>query len=271
MRIYFSPVYPKMQDYSIIAMIHHLGYSVVRTAEEPFDFAYMWDDRTYVDPSPELLAIAKDKPVLNIRCTDISKVKVDAILREVCGYGSLVDPSTYEGKCIRKHDENGNGGGELINCPDPSQDSSDGSIFQRFIETNPGGPQLEYRLPYVLGEMPMVFEVYKDNPNDVEGNLIRNVYKHSIVPKEVDEIFSKEEQEQIRTFCDKLGYDIGELDILRCSDTGRMYIIDANTTPTYFNMLNRYWKPADKRKAIASVAGAWHAQLLKLIPEPQFG
>jgi len=269
MRIYFSPSFPKTQDYSIIAMIHYLGYSVTRTSEEPFDFGYMWNDSTYVTPSEELRKIAKEKVVLNINCTDISKVYVDHIFKEISGYGSLIDPFTYQGKCIKKYDENGKGGGEIIACPIKNHSSSEGSIYQKFIETNPSGPQLEYRVPIVMGVPPIVFEVYKDNPETVEGKLIKNQMKHSITIKNTDTIFSKKEQEQIIQFCRNIGFDIGELDILRCAETKKMYIIDANTTPTYFNMLNRYWNPLEKRKAIAIVAEEWEKQLKTLLPNLQ--
>ncbi len=269
MRIYFSPSFPKTQDYSIIAMIHYLGYSVARTSSEPYDFAYMWDDSTYVTPSEELKEIAKKKKVLNINCTDISKIYVDKVFKEISGYGSLIDPSSYQGKCIKKYDQNGKGGGEIITCPLHNISNTDGSIYQKFIETNPKGPQLEYRVPIVMGSAPVVFEVYKDNPETVAGKLIKNQMKHSITLRETDAIFSKKEQEQIIHFCQYIGFDIGELDILRCSDTNRMYIIDANTTPTYFNMLNRYWNPLEKRKAIAVVAEKWEEQLKTLIPNFQ--
>jgi len=265
MRIYFSPTYPQLHDYSIISMIHHLGYSVARTSDEHFDIAYMWDDSTHVEPSPELLQIAENKLVLNINCRDISKVKVDEVCQEVCGYGSLVDPNLFEGKCIKKYDENGKGGGEILDCPLPDKVVDDGSVYQRYIETNLDGPQLEYRVPITMGTIPLVFEVYKDNLESTENRLVKHQNIQNIVPREVAEVFSAEEQRQILLFCANIGFDMGELDVLRCVDTGRMYIIDANTTPTYFSMLNRYWQPAGKTKAVATVAKAWEKQLSSVL------
>ena len=269
MKILFYPALPRPWDYSIISMIHYLGYSIAKSVEHPFDFGIMWDDETFIKPTKELLDIAKSKLILNINCHDISKVRVDQLMKEICGYGSLIDPKTFTGKCIKKYDENGKGGGEIIDCPIAELIPEDGSIYQQFIETNPAGPQLEYRVPIVMGTIPILFEVYKDNPEEVQGKLISNQHKHSITPKEVGEIFSTKEQEQILLFCNKLGFDIGELDILRCTDTGRMHIIDANKTPTYFSWINAYWKPADKRRAVASVSEAWEQQLLAKIPEAQ--
>lgn len=265
MKIFFSPVIPKKWDYSIISMIHYLGYSVAKRVDLPFDFAYMWEDETFIKPSPELLEIARTKLVLNINCTDISKLKVNQLMKEIYGYDSLVDPRIYQGYCIRKNDENGKSGGIIILCPDPLVDDIDGSIYQQFIETNPDGPQLEYRVPIVMGTIPVVFEVIKDNPHEVDGKLIKNQRKRTITPKNTIDIFSGVEQAQILLFCKKLGFDIGELDVLRCSETGRIHIIDANKTPTYFSMLNRYWKPAEKRKAIAIIAEAWEQQLKAIL------
>lgn len=265
MKIYFSPTYPKEFDYSIIAMIHYLGYSVVRTPEEPFDFGYMWKDCTYLEVPSELLEIAKQKIVININCTNISKVKVDQVFAEVFGYHSLVNPFHYKGKCIKKPNENGKGGGEIIDCPLNSSNEADDSVYQRYIETNPSGPQLEYRVPIVMGSMPTVFEVYKDNLETLKDGQLKHQMKHSILPKEVSQVFSNREHEQVLAFCHKIGLDIGELDVLRCAETGRVYILDVNKTPTYLSMFHHYWKPADKRKAIAVVSEKWEEQLKTFI------
>ncbi|MCH8622533.1 hypothetical protein [Undibacterium sp. TS12] len=265
MKIYFSPDCPKLQDYSIVAMIHYLGYTVVKSAEEEFDFAFMWQDATRINPGPELLRIASHKPVLNMRCTDISKRKVDQIWKEVCGYGSLIDPTQYHGKALKKTDENGMGRGEVMDCPIPVDDLEADCVYQSYIETSAVGAQLEYRLPYILGSMPLVFEVLKDDPESVPGRRIRSQYKRSITPRPSSDIFTASEHEQITFFCQDLGLDMGELDILRCRHSKRLYIIDANTTPTYFNMFNRYWKTEDKRMAIHMLALCWEQQLLKIL------
>lgn len=261
MRIFFGPDFPNQQDYSIIAMIHYLGYSAVRSADEAFDIGYLWQDKTHVKPPKSLIEVAKDKPVLNLKCTDISKQTVNRIWQSVCGYSSEIDPLKHQGKAIKKFDSNGQGGGEIINCPISQIDYDNNFIYQLYIETNPAGPQLEYRVPVVMACIPCAFEVMKDDPESVEGKRIKNQYKHSIIPKETNSIFTETEQGLIIDFCEKIGFDIGELDILRCTNTQRLYIIDVNTTPTYFNMFNRYWQPSDKRSAIASVAECWDKKL----------
>ena len=44
--------------------------------------------------------------------------------------------------------------------------------------------------------------------------------------------FSQEEIGQIRAFCREMGLDYGELDVLRDTSDGRIYIVDVNNTPT---------------------------------------
>lgn len=261
MRIYFSPNYPGQQDYSIVAMIHYLGYSVVRTSAEEFDFAYMWQDATEVVPDAELLEIAKTKPVLNLQCQDIGKRKVDQVWQEVCGYGSLLDPCQHQGRAIKKSNGNGHGGGEIIHCPISLAELDRDCVYQAYISTAIG-VQLEYRVPYIMGSLPLAFEVLKDDPEQVPGRRIKNQFKRSISPKPSSEVFSEQECSQIINFCQKIGLDIGELDILRCNTTQRLYIIDANTTPTYFNMFNRYWRTQDKRMAIHTLALCWEHELM---------
>lgn len=263
MRILFSPSCPENQQYSIVAMINYLGYSVARSANEPFDIGYLWDDATHVVPPQELLETAETKPVLNIKCTDISKETVNRVWEQVCGYSSKIDPLQHQGKAVKKLDANGKGVGEIILCPIDKAEFNESYIYQLYIQTNFSGPQLEYRVPIVMSCIPSVFEVLKDDPELVEGKQIQNQYKHSIKLRSVDDIFNQEEQKQIIEFCKQMGFDVGELDILRCEQSRRLYIIDANTTPTYFNMFNRYWLPSDKRDAIALVAECWEEQLKK--------
>lgn len=262
MKIYFGPTCPRQQDYSIVAMIHYLGYSVVKSASEEFDFAYLWQDATKLTPSAEMWEIAKYKPVLNLYCQDISKRKVEQVWQQVCGYNSLLDPSLYHGKVLKKFDENGKGGGEVIDCPISPNEIDAACVYQALIQTSEAGQQVEYRLPYIMGRMPLVFEVLKDDPEQVAERRIQNQFKRSITPRASEEVFSELELAQIMRFCQKLGFDIGELDILRCRQTQRMFIIDANTTPTYFNMFNRYWRTADKRMALHSLAQCWEQQLM---------
>jgi hypothetical protein len=261
MRIYFSPTCPLQQDYSIVAMIHYLGYSVVKSASEEFDFAYLWQDTTKLIPSAELCEIAKYKPVLNLSCQDISKRKVEQIWWQVCGYGSLIDPCQFHGKVLKKFDENGKGGGEVIDCPIFPREIDATCVYQALIKTSDANQQLEYRLPYIMGRMPLAFEVVKDDPEHVPERRIQNQFKRSITPRPSDEVFSKLELAQITRFCQELGLDIGELDILRCLQSQRIYIIDGNTTPTYFNMFNRFWRTADKRMALHALAQCWEQQL----------
>ncbi len=265
MRIFFSPECPHQQDYSIVAMIHYLGYSVVRSASEPFDVAYLWRDATVVSPPAELVDIANTKPVLNIACTDISKIKVDQVWQQISGHSALIDPTMHQGKAIKKFDANGQGGGEIVDCPLAVTVEQQDVVYQQYIETNPAGPQLEYRVPIVMGKIPAVFKVFKDDPETVAGKRIKNQFKHSITLASPDVIFSDQEQAEILEFCSLMGFDIGELDVLRCANTHRLYVIDVNTTPTYFNMFNRYWQPEEKRKAIAKVSQCWESQLQQAV------
>lgn len=267
MRIYFGPDRPVAMDYSIVSLIHYLGYSVARSPEEPFDCGYLWSDSTLVEVPPELHRISREKPVLNFDCRDISKRNVERIAATIYGYGSLVDPCIHEGRCVKKHNDNGKREGLVVDCPMTRRDPDPGFVYQRFIETNPGGPQLEYRVPIVLGSVPIVFEVYKDAPESLPQRHLKHQLLRTIVPQEVSQIFGAAELEQLLRFSSAMGFDMGELDVLRCAESGRLYILDANTTPTYFSMFNRYWKPADKRKAIAAVAEKWEERLAARIGE----
>jgi hypothetical protein len=49
--------------------------------------------------------------------------------------------------------------------------------------------------------------------------------------RDPETILSREEISKIGEFCNKMQLDYGELDVLRCRDTKRIYIVDVNNTP----------------------------------------
>ena len=49
---------------------------------------------------------------------------------------------------------------------------------------------------------------------------------------EVDDLLAKEEIEKICLFANKMGLDYCEVDVLRDRDSGLIYIVDANNTPS---------------------------------------
>jgi len=252
-----GPSYPDKEFYSLTAIIHHLGYTAPFTAEDPFDLAMVWEDATWVEPPPAFLEIARHKPVLNMRCTDISKRRLEEVFRQVFGYASFVDPTTYQGRCIRKPDENAVRDGRVLDCPVAGRE--EGMVDQRLIDAEVDGIQEELRTSVILGEIPQVKIFHK---RFAQRRWL------STTLAEPEAVFSADERHRILEVCARLGLDFGELDILRSRSEGKLYILDANKTPAGYGMRNRIlWQPGQREKSLVVLAECFDRRVGELVAE----
>ena len=237
MQALFYPGSPHRRRYTINALFEHLGYTVTVDPDEPYDFAVSWLNRTWIPDYPLLEEVARQKPVLNLRCTDISKVYVDSLFHDVFGYRVAIDPTTYQGRAIRKLNANAWGKGCFVECPIRTSKerflnrliwkNRRGYVYQKYIDTSQYfGLIAIYRTPVVFGTIPLVYILYKEQPVRV-----LKTKRHGVKFVDTEEVFTLEECNRIAEFCHVIGLDVGELDILRDKDDGRLYIIDANKTP----------------------------------------
>lgn len=252
MKALFQPDYPDKEFYTIVSIFGRLGYFATTDPADSFDFAFSWRDSTWVEPSLVLEAMGSAIPVLNRRCLDISKRRVEALFKEIFGYSSLVDPMRFQGRCVEKHDENAIGGA-IVECPLSNVDSR--FVHQKYIDARQGNRIIEYRLPVVMGSVPLVYVQQKDIPCDKIKTVTR-----AVRVAEAQDLFSHGEIRMILDFCRLLGLDFGELDLLRANDDGLIYILDANKTPGGFGMRNRMnWEASDRRIAIDRLSDAFDA------------
>ena len=237
MQALFYPGSPHRRRYTVNDLFEHLGYTVTVDPRDAFDFAVSWLNRTWVPSYAVLEEVARKKPVLNLRCTDISKEYVDTLFRDVFGYSAAIDPTTYTGRAVRKPNANAWGKGVFVDCPIRKINKwfADGSIgkikkryvYQQFIDTSQDdGLIAEYRTPVVLGTIPMVYILYKEMPDRVI-----KTQRQGVQFVETADVFTPEECNRIVQFCRCIGLDLGELDILRSNEDGRLNILDANKTP----------------------------------------
>ena len=248
----FYPDYPGDEFYTIVAIFMRLGYFATRDPDDRFDFAVSWQDRTWVETEPVLEAIARAKPVLNLRCRDISKTRVERIFKEVFGRATFVDPKRHRGPCVKKFDENARGGSVVQG---PVDEVEDGFVYQRLIDSARDGCMIEYRMPVVLNSLPVLYVQEKVVPD-----ATIKTEKLGLAVGSVEDAFSADECAAILEFCGRMGLDFGELDVLRSNDDGQIYILDANKTPGGFGMLNRMkWRPEQRQTALKRLAAAFEA------------
>lgn len=260
MNVLILPEYPDKEFYTIVAIFMRLGYFATQNPDTPHDFAMSWQDVTWQEPCEALERAAKTVPVVNLNCRDISKRCVESHFAQVFGYSSFIDPETSSGRVVKKYDKNASGG-FVVELPLEANDDNSEFVFQKLLDSSRGDCMIEYRVPIVLGRIPTVYIEYKDLPKDHIKTR-----KQKIEISEVDQIFSTNEIDQIIEFCNAIGLDFGELDIIRANDDGKIYIIDANKTPGGFGMFNKVnWTPEQRQRAIERLATAFDSGIRERI------
>ena len=216
------------------------GYGVVTDPARPHDLALF-----YLDETDQSARVPTDRPVLNGRCDDISKRRVDAVWAEVSGHRTLVDPRTHRGPALRKPDQNSHGGLEVVECP---TEPEEGFVYQRLIHAPaPDGTRTEYRLHLYGGRVPLCYLRTKA-PAENSGSKTFA----SVVTAGPADHFSADELAELGRFADAFGVDYAEVDVLR-GDDGVAHPVDVNTTPFMPKTFDR----EDETEAIRILAPAF--------------
>lgn len=217
--------HPDMPDYSQILykICNSLGLEMTSKITARPDVVVSFEDVTKRGHNPLLAELSDHHFVVNQHCNDISKTKVEEAFRSVFGYGTFVDPHSYEGSCVMKSDDNAMHDGILVECPMATTRTD--VVFQRLINNTSGDAVVDIRVPIVGGSIPLVYWKYRDAKSRFSN---RNDLVQIGSPGSA---FSGRELVLIQRFARRLGLDFGELDILRDVDDGQIYIVDVNNTP----------------------------------------
>lgn len=225
-RILFYPDLP-WQNAVIYQICLVLGCKITNNVNSPFDLAIKWKNTTIDQPHPALERLADAHPVINLNCTDISKATVEAAFKSVFGYDLAVDPEKYVGKCLQKSNLNSSHNGKVLECPIQEPDPE--SVYQVLVDNRSDDQHtLDMRVPVFKGQIPFVSFLIRPIENRFEHFQFTG---DNFRIEKVSKVFTPQERRNIRLFCEKIGLDYGELDILRNNTDGRIYIVDANNTP----------------------------------------
>jgi hypothetical protein len=220
-----------------------LGYAVVTDAESPFGIAIFWTVRTIRRPDARLAGIAAHSPVLNYACRSIAKRHVDRIFTSIFGYSSLVNPAVHGDACVRKSNLNAMKDSRFVKRP--VRRASRRFVYQRLIDTTVDQTCVEeLRTSVIGGGIPVVYVVRKPVTQRFGDPT-------SVWFVDAREVFSRAEIDSICLFCQAMGLDYAELDILRDRFDGRIFIIDANPTSWTFNLPEAELRAADDRQGRA--------------------
>ena len=219
----FYPQYPSKRSV-LHKILGVLNYNRTNNPKFKFDYVINWQDTTFRKEMPLLSALNKKQHVINLNCNNISKKYVDSVFKSVFGYCTEVDPLTFKGVCVKKNNINALHDGQIIECPVDKPDKN--YIYQKLINNTYNDHLIQdLRTPIIKGNIPIVF--LRRRP--IEGRFARE--KNTSRIGNPDEIYSNEEKNKIRKFCEKMNLEYGDLDILRDNDDGKIYIIDVNNTP----------------------------------------
>jgi hypothetical protein len=185
-----------------------------------------WDDKIY-------------DGYLNGACIDISKGHVDAIHGKVFGYTTRIDPMLFEGRAVMKSEVNYSGGGTFVDCPIKRSEICDGYIYQKLVDNEIADDVVkEYRVSVICGEITDVIVQHRSKERRLTGRGSGGGLGSRICRAE--DVFSPNEIACILELCALMKLDFGELDVLPDVNEGRLYVLDANKTPTYMTQASAW-------------------------------
>jgi hypothetical protein len=218
------PHYPS-RGATLYKIARHLNYNLTNRLDAAAEVAVYWEYATHrKEFGPLEERAAKGLKVVNLHSRDISKLAVDEAFASVFGYGTRIDPTTFQGKYVQKNDTNALHDGVVL--MQPLKQAEPGFIYQILINNQHNETQVEdIRVPVVKEVVPFVYLKYRD----INERFKNTTVKTQVVPAE--KVFSPGEIASINAFCRKVNLEFGELDVLRNKDDGKIYIVDVNNTP----------------------------------------
>ena len=190
-----------------------------------FDRAIYWNVKEASVPDKKIMSIPN---VINIRCTNVFKDFVDQAWHKASGYTIKINPQTFKYKYVKKskfqyrshigvkHD------GEIFEGKKQQIDKH--YVYQRYIDTeNNYGRHFTIRVPIFKRHIPcLVLKSSKDPFREVRCRI-------TIIPEDqIRNYISKQELLWLWNFCEIMGADFAEIDMVRHIRTGLIYAIDVN-------------------------------------------
>lgn len=250
-RVLFYPDLPS-QRMIVWRLCVALGWAITTNPTRRADLVFHWDRGTFARDDATLARLARERPVINRACVDISKNAVNEVFRKAFGYAVGVDPRTHVGQCVEKSDLNALHDGQIVVCPLP--EPREGCAYQRVIDNvRDDGRIMDIRIPVIGGTIPLAYLRFRPVDRRFRSG------NEQVALARVYEVLSQSEISDLLRFCELLGLDYGELDVLRDRADGRIYVVDANPTP--------FGPPSgissiDAQRAITILAASFRSELL---------
>ena len=218
--IYFYPHVP--HPYSVVyRVLHQLGITIKNGIPKLQGQAicFWWKDDTFVE-APDA------QYFINARCLNISKEYVDIVHQKIFHYSLAVDPFKYTGRMVVKSNSNGEHDGFIVKGP--VSQVNNGSVYQRVIDNRPKDQPItvfDIRVVIFSGKPKLCYVKYRPIYSRFSNT---NSVVHIV---SIDDVLTKNELNQVENFCNEIGLDYGEIDIVRDAEDKKVYILDVNKTP----------------------------------------
>jgi hypothetical protein len=228
LKVYIYGNYPHFQKSTTYFMLRKAGVQMNNKLNGKYDVGIYWDPRMDINKqTPKLKQNGKKIKLINLFLVDTAKGFVAESFEQHFKYGYKVDPTTFNGYCISKHNGNGTKSCFFLKCPIEANDIFKDHSYQKIIDyTDKKDPNTLYelRIPIVGGIIPCV--LFK-----TRNRGLRFTSKNrSIQIVNPLKYLTEEECNKIITYCRYIGLELGEIDVLRSHEDGRIYIIDVNNT-----------------------------------------
>ena len=228
LKVYIYGNYPHFQKSTTYFMLRKAGVQISNKLNGKYDIGIYWDPRMDINKqTPKLRQNGKKIKLINLFLIDTAKGFVAESFESHFGYGYKVDPTTFNGYCISKHNGNGTKSCFFLKCPIEANDIFKDHSYQQIIDyTDKKDPDTLYelRIPIVGGIIPCI--LFK-----TRNRGLRFTSKNrSIQIVNPLKYLTEEECNKIITYCRYIGLEMGEIDVLRSREDGQIYIIDVNNT-----------------------------------------
>jgi len=256
--IYIYGNYAHFEKATAYFMLRKAGCHFSNHYNEKFDIGWFWDARISIDKTQKKIREqSKELKFINLFLIDTSKEFVAKTMEQHFGYTFKIDPKSFTGYCIAKHNGNGTKSCFFLKCPIDAEEVFTDHCYQKIINFSSKNDQnilYEIRVPVFKNIIPFIF--FKTRNRGLRFTSKNKSME--ITPATLH--LSSEECLKILSYCRKIGLEYGELDILRCDITGQIYIIDVNNTA---------WWPPNKLGDISrniALNMMWNAFLEAFLP-----
>jgi len=178
----------------------------------------------YIIPSA-LGEVLRGCHIINNTHFNSAKSNVFFYFRRAFGYDLSVNPSEFSGEMVIKSDMNAAHDGQVEYGP--ISDISPNKTYSLLVDNtvDDGRYVRDLRIPVIGGDIPFAYIKYRtiDMRFQTDSSFAKLV--------ELYEVFSNPELSMIKNFCELIGLEYGELDILRDRKSRKIYIVDVNNTP----------------------------------------